>query len=52
MEVRQIRADELEKLLALYRFLSPEDPVLVVNDGLRRHWNSILSDPSLYYLVV
>lgn len=52
MEVRRIKADELEKLLALYRFLNPEDPVLIVDDELRRHWNSILSDPSLYYLVV
>ena len=52
MEVRRIKADELEKLLALYHFLNPEDPVLIVDDELRCHWNSILSDPSLYYLVV
>lgn len=52
MEVRRIKADELGKLLALYRFLNPEDPVLIVDEGLRRHWNLILSDPALYYLAV
>lgn len=52
VEVRRIKADDFEKLLSLYRFLNPEDPVLIVDDELRRHWNSILSDPHLYYLVV
>lgn len=51
-KVRFIKDDELEKLLALYHFLNPEDPVLIIDDELRRYWNSILSDPNLYYLVV
>jgi GNAT superfamily N-acetyltransferase len=50
--VRAIRAGELEELLALYRFLNPEDPEVAVDEKLRDHWQQILSDPNLYYLVI
>ncbi len=48
VDVRMIRADEIEKLLMLYRFLNPDDPELKVDHDLMQH----LSDPNLYYLVI
>ena len=51
-EVRKIKEHELEQLLSLYNFLIPEDPKLKINSTLRKHWNEILSDPSLLYLVI
>lgn len=50
--VRLIKVDELEKLLALYRFLNPDDPVLNIDQALRDHWHEILADPNLLYLVI
>lgn len=50
--VRSIKPDELEKLLVLYQYLNPEDPTLEVDQSLEKHWNLILSDPSLHYLVI
>ncbi len=51
-EVRLIRAEELENLLMLYRFLNPDDPELKIDHDLMQHWDLILSDPHLYYLVI
>lgn len=51
-DVRLIKEEELEKLLALYRFLNPDDPELKVDRDLEHHWRQILSDPNLYYLVI
>lgn len=51
-KVRLIKDEELEKLLALYRFLNPEDPEVQVDHDLRCHWDLILSDPNLFYLVI
>lgn len=51
-EVRLIRSDELEKLLSLYEHLDLDDPQLEIDQSLKDHWNEILSDPSLFYLVV
>ena len=42
---------DLPGLLALYQFLNPDDPVLPVNDSLQRHWQDILDNESLYYIV-
>lgn len=50
--VRLIKVDELEKLLALYRFLNPDDQVLNIDQALRDHWHEILADPNLLYLVI
>lgn len=51
-KVRLIKPDELEKLLALYRYLNPDDPLLEIDQNLKEQWERILSDPSLHYLVV
>jgi len=52
VEVRLIKEEDLEKLLALYHFLNPDDPQLKVDHDLKRHWSLILSDQHLYYLVI
>lgn len=50
-EARLIRSEELEQLIALYRELHPEDPV--IDDGrLRRRWDEICGDGNLFYIVV
>ena len=49
--VRLIKEEDLEKLLALYHFLNPEDPQLKVDHDLKRHWRLILADPNLFYVV-
>ena len=49
--IRLIKKDELEQLLTLYEYLIPEDPKLEINSTLMKHWNDILSDPSLFYVV-
>jgi GNAT superfamily N-acetyltransferase len=51
-KVRLIKEDELEKLLALYQYLNPDDPRLEIDQNLKEHWHHILSDPSLHYLVI
>ncbi len=51
-QVRLIREDELGQLLSLYEYLIPEDPKLKINSTLEKHWNEILSDPNLFYLVI
>jgi len=51
-KVRAIKPDELGQLLELYRYLNPDDPPLVMDQNLERHWNQILADPSLHYLVI
>lgn len=51
-QVRHIKADELEKLLSLYQFLNPDDPLLKVNQKLQEHWQAILTDPFIHHLVV
>lgn len=42
---------DLPELLALYRYLNPGDPVLEVDDTLLNHWNAILDNPALHYVV-
>ncbi len=51
-KVRLIKEDELNSLLALYKHLNLDDPVLKVDERLRIHWEAILSNPDYYYLVV
>ncbi|MGE5403901.1 MAG: GNAT family N-acetyltransferase [Candidatus Saccharibacteria bacterium] len=50
--VRLIKANELERLLALYQFLNTDDPLLEVDHSLMVHWSEILRDPNLFYYVV
>ncbi|AUB56538.1 GNAT family N-acetyltransferase [Methanobacterium subterraneum] len=49
---RLIKESELEQLLSLYEYLIPEDPKLEIDSTLKKHWDDILSDPSLFYVVV
>ncbi|KAF5062482.1 Acetyltransferase (GNAT) family protein [anaerobic digester metagenome] len=39
-------------MLSLYEYLIPEDPKLEIDSTLKKHWDDILSDPSLFYVVV
>jgi GNAT superfamily N-acetyltransferase len=50
--VREVRRDELDQLLTLYRYLHPEDPALTGNPELLALWESILADPNLICLAV
>lgn len=43
--------EDLEQLLALYRYLNADDPVLEITDALQRHWQTILANEALYYVV-
>lgn len=51
-KVRPIKYDELESLLALYKYLIPDDPKLEIDTTIEKHWNEILTDPNYFYLVV
>jgi len=49
---RLIARDELPQLIALYQFLHPVDAPLPAEPVVQTLWDSILSDPRLYYIVV
>ncbi len=51
-KVRLIKKDELMSLLSLYKYLVPDDPELEIDQDLERYWDEILSDESLFYLVI
>lgn len=51
-KVRLIKQGELRSLLSLYKHLNPDDPVLVIDEALKNHWQDILSDPDKFYLVI
>lgn len=44
-------SSDLPELLALYRYLHPDDPELAPNETLQRHWEAIMGNPSLHYAV-
>ncbi len=48
---RLITRVELPQLLALYRHLHPDDAPLPAEHVLQTLWDSIFSDPRLYYIV-
>jgi GNAT superfamily N-acetyltransferase len=52
MVVREVRSDELKKLLELYRLLHPEDPDATLNPGLPELWKEICGDSNLYLLAI
>src|SRR3989442_106092 len=43
--------EDLPHLMELYRFLHPEDPILPIDDRLKSHWQSILDNDALHYVV-
>jgi GNAT superfamily N-acetyltransferase len=49
--IRHIEKGELESLLRLYSHLHTSDPPLPVTTDIENLWASILSNPSLHYLV-
>jgi GNAT superfamily N-acetyltransferase len=51
VQVRPIRPDELPQLLALYQYLHPTDPELIIGPELELHWRNICADPKLHYFV-
>lgn len=50
-KVRLIKEDELNFLLSLYAYLNLDDPVLEVDEALKKHWDEIISNPDYFYLV-
>jgi ribosomal protein S18 acetylase RimI-like enzyme len=51
-KARLIKEDELNQLLSLYKYLIPDDLELEVDHSVKKHWNEILSDPNLFYIVI
>src|SRR5690349_11124914 len=49
--LRSAQSDDLAQLLALYRYLHPNDPVLPINDDLKILWHSLLADPNSHYVI-
>lgn len=50
-KVRLIKEDELNFFLSLYAYLNLDDPVLKVDEALKKHWDGIISNPDYFYLV-
>ena len=51
-EVREVRFNELEQLLNLYKYLNPDDPELPIDKQLTQLWKEILDDPNHVCLVI
>lgn len=49
--VREIKSDELNKLLELYKYLNADDPELTIDEGLKEIWHEIMEDPNHFCLV-
>lgn len=52
MLIREVKKCELPDLLALYRHLNPDDPLLELGQRLEALWQEILADPEQHCLVV
>jgi len=42
---------DLPQLLGLYQYMIPDDPLLPIDDALQQHWQSILANDALFYIV-
>ena len=49
--IRQIRFEELDDLLRLYRQLHMDDPAIEEDSHLKSLWNEICQDENLFYIV-
>ncbi len=52
LRTRQIRYDELDKLLELYKFLNPDDPDIRGDEATRNIWGEIMNNPGQSIWVV
>jgi len=52
VKVRLIKKDELKSLLSLYKYLIPDDLELEIDSKVKEHWDEILNDPNLFYIVI
>ena len=50
--VRNIKFDELNQLLELYKHLNPDDPELTIDEGLKKLWYEIMDNPNHFCLVI
>ncbi len=50
--VRIVRADEMGKLLELYRHLNPDDPDISGKKETQKLWKEILQDPGQFLFVI
>ena len=50
--VREIKDDDLYKLLELYKQLNPDDPELTVDERVKQIWQAIVEDPNHFCLVI
>ena len=49
--IRMAEWADLTGLLALFQLLNPDDPLLAMDDSLQRHWQGILANKALHYIV-
>lgn len=52
VKARLIKRDELKSLLSLYKYLIPDGLELDVDKRVEEHWDKILNDPNLFYIVI
>jgi len=51
VSIGKVEEGELSELLALYRYLHPDEPSPPLDDTLQAHWQAILANPALHYVV-
>ncbi len=51
IEIGLAEVSDLPELLGLYHFLNPDDPVMEVDGALLDHWEAILNNSALHYVV-
>ena len=51
LEIGTALSGDLPQLLALYQHLNSDDPLLPVDDTSQQHWQSILNNAALFYVV-
>lgn len=50
--VREIRYDELNELLEIYKHLNPDDPEILVDKKVESIWDEMMKDPNHFCLVI